>query len=78
MTASTWTITQAKAAFGDVVDKAQKDGPQTITKNGRAVVIVVPADTWERRASRRGNLAEFFAASPLRGSGLKVARMTSR
>ena len=24
---------------------------------------------------RRGNLAEFFAASPLRGSGLKVERV---
>jgi hypothetical protein len=35
---------------------------------------VVAAEEWERKTKRRGNLAEFFAASPLRGSRLKIKR----
>ncbi|MGH2353843.1 MAG: prevent-host-death protein [Chloroflexota bacterium] len=50
------------------------DGPQTITRNSRKAVIVVAADEWERKIRRAGNLAEFFAASPLRGSGLEIER----
>ena len=30
---------------------------------------------WQRKTQRVGNLAEFFAASPLRGSGLKIHRL---
>jgi hypothetical protein len=32
------------------------------------------AEPEERKAKRKGTLADFFAASPLRGSGLKVDR----
>jgi len=35
---------------------------------------VVGAGEWERKTKRVGNLAEFFAASPLRGSGIKLRR----
>ena len=78
MNDETWTVAEAKAKFSEVVDKARTDGPQTITKNGRAAVVVVSAEEWERKAKRPGNLAEFFAESPLRGSGLKVRRAKDR
>ena len=75
MSEGTWTVAEAKAKFSEIVDKAQKKGPQTITKNGRTAVVVVSADEWERKTRRPGNLAEFLAESPLRSSGLKVSRM---
>lgn len=78
MNDETWTVAEAKAKFSEVVDKARTDGPQTITKNGRAAVVVVSAEEWERKAKRPGNLAEFFAELPLRGSGLKVRRAKDR
>ena len=74
MNASTWTLAEAKAKFSEVVEQAQKRGPQTITKNGRTAVVIVSAEEWERKTHRLGSLADFFAASPLRGSGLKVRR----
>jgi prevent-host-death family protein len=74
MNAGTWTIAEAKAKFSEVVEKARAIGPQTITKNGRAAVVVVSVEEWERKTRRLGNLAEFFAASPLRGSGLRASR----
>ena len=39
--------------------------------------IVVSAEDGARRTQRVGTLAEFLAASPLRGSGLKVRRPKS-
>jgi len=41
-------------------------------------VVVVAAEEWERKTRRTGNLAEFFAASPLRQSGLKIKRSKDR
>jgi prevent-host-death family protein len=70
----TWTVAEAKAKFSEVIDRAQSSGPQAVTKNGRKAVIVVAAEEWDRKTKRAGNLAEFFAASPLSGSGLKVRR----
>ncbi|MGH7069140.1 MAG: type II toxin-antitoxin system Phd/YefM family antitoxin [Acetobacteraceae bacterium] len=69
-----WTVAAAKAKFSEVIDKARSIGPQAITKRGRTAVIVVSAEEWERKTHRPGNLAEFFAGSPLRGSGLKATR----
>lgn len=78
MHADTWTTAEAKAKFSELIELAQKRGPQTITRNGRTAVVVVAAEEWERKSKRVGNLAEFFAASPLRGSGLDVRRIKSR
>ncbi|GEP55182.1 type II toxin-antitoxin system Phd/YefM family antitoxin [Reyranella soli] len=74
MTAATWTVAEAKARLSEVIERARSGGPQTITKNGRTAVVVVDAEEWERKARRSGNLAEFFAVSPLRKSGLKIKR----
>lgn len=69
-----WTVTEAKAKFSAVLDQARERGPQTITRNGRTAAVVVSAEEWERKARRTGNLAEFFAESPLRDSGLAAPR----
>lgn len=72
--AEAWTVAGAKARFSEVIDRALADGPQTITRNGRKAVVVVSAEEWERKTRRQGNLSEFFAASPLRGSGIEIER----
>ena len=74
MGTDTWTVAEAKAKFSEVIDRAQSNGPQIVTRSGRKSVVVVSAEEWERKAKRVGNLAEFFASSPLRGSGLRVKR----
>jgi prevent-host-death family protein len=74
----TWTVAAAKAKFSEVIEQARTHGPQVVTRHGRAAAVVVAAEEWERKTKRTGTLAEFFAASPLRGSGLKVARRKDR
>jgi prevent-host-death family protein len=73
---SSWSIAEAKAKLSALVEQT-KDGPQTVTKNGRPVAVVVSAEEWERQTARKGSLAEFFAASPLVGSGIVIERVRS-
>ncbi len=75
METDVWTVAEAKAKFSELIDRARSDGPQTITRKGRTAVVVVAAEEWERKTKRTGNLAEFFAASPLRRSKLKLERL---
>ncbi len=74
MGAPTWTVAEAKAKFSEIIERAMSEGPQTITRKGRTAAIVVGAEEWRRKTQRAGNLAEFFAGSPLRSSGLKLRR----
>ena len=78
MSADTWTVAEAKAKFSEVIERARSGGPQTITRNGRTAAVVVAAEEWERKVRRSGSLADFFAASPLRGSGLRPKRLKDR
>jgi prevent-host-death family protein len=78
MSTQVWTVAEAKAKFSEIIERAMSEGPQTITRKGRTAAVVVGAEEWERKTKRLGNLAEFFAASPLRGSGLKINRMKQR
>lgn len=75
MATGIWTVAEAKAKFSEVIDKAKTVGPQTVTKHGQTAVVVVSAEEWERKTRRKGNLASFFADSPLRGSGLDLSRV---
>jgi prevent-host-death family protein len=75
MMPSTWTVADAKEKLSEVIHLAQSRGPQTITRNGRTAAVVVGAEEWERKTKRVGNLAEFFASSPLRGSRLNAKRL---
>ena len=72
--AKVWSVAEAKARLSEVIDRALKQGPQAITRNGRLAVVVVSAEEWSRKTRRKGTLAEFFAASPLPGAELEIER----
>jgi prevent-host-death family protein len=76
--ADIWTVAEAKARFSEVIDRAVTKGPQTVTRHGRTTAVVVAAEEWERKTKRIGNLAEFLASSPLRGSRLRIERRRDR
>lgn len=78
MSTHTWTVAEAKAKFSELIEKANKEGPQKITKRGRTAAVLVAAGQWERRTRRKGNLADFLLSSPLRRSGLKLKRLPMR
>jgi prevent-host-death family protein len=72
-----WQLQEAKAHFSEVFRLARERGPQRVTKHGREAVVILPAEEYARLArpeTRKGSLSEFFAASPLRGSGIDLDR----
>ena len=78
MDTDVWTVAQAKAKLSKLIENARTNGPQTITRNGRRAAVVVDAAEWERKTQHSGSLADFFNASPLGGSGLKLRRSRDR
>lgn len=69
-----WSVADAKARLSELLDQTVSDGPQTITRRGHEIAVVVSVEEWRRKSKRSGSLAEFFAESPLRGSELDVER----
>lgn len=73
-----WQLQQAKNRFSEVVDRAIKEGPQTVTKHGKDAVVILSVDEFQRASAasekQRQSLAEFLLQSPLRGSGLRIRR----
>jgi antitoxin Phd len=74
--AKEWQLQEAKARLSEVIDESIRQGPQTVTRHGRPVAMVVGADDF-RRLSRTGrDFKAFLRAAPLRG--LKLARSRDR
>ncbi|MBL8239954.1 MAG: type II toxin-antitoxin system Phd/YefM family antitoxin [Bryobacterales bacterium] len=48
---ATWQLQDAKARFSEVVDKAEKEGAQVITRRGVETVAIVPIEEWKRLTS---------------------------
>ena len=69
-----WTVADAKARLSELIATARREGPQTITRNGRPTVVLVPVEEWERKTTRSGSLAEFLLKSPLRSADLDLER----
>jgi prevent-host-death family protein len=72
--ADTWTLANAKARLSEVIERAQT-GPQVITRHGKPNAVIVSAEEWARKTARKGTLAEFLLASPLRGADLDLERV---
>jgi prevent-host-death family protein len=73
----TWTVADAKARFSEVIDRAQT-GPQIITRNGKPRAVIVSQTEWEQKTLRKGTLAEFLLASPLRGADIDMERQRDK
>ena len=78
MSANIWKLQDAKARFSEVVRKARKGEPQTVTVHGEPAVVVTAAKAAKR--SRRPEIlttAEFIERSKkYRGLGLKIPPRT--
>ncbi|MET0939816.1 MAG: type II toxin-antitoxin system Phd/YefM family antitoxin [Mesorhizobium sp.] len=64
---STWSVQDAKNHFSAVVEAARNE-PQTVTKHGRAAVVIVDAVQFERlqrlEQAEAPSLAEMLLAMP--------------
>ena len=68
----TWPLQDAKNQFSQVVELAQTDGPQTVTRHGEPVAVIVAVDEFKKMTRPKESVVEFFA--PLKGSGIRLER----
>lgn len=58
-----WAVQDAKARFSELLDTCLREGPQTVTKRGEEVAVLVPSDDWQRlRQAARPSLKELLLA----------------
>ena len=69
-----WQLQDAKNRFSEVVDKACREGPQTVTRRGRATVVVVSVTDYRRLRKGASGLVNFLRRSPLKGVELDLKR----
>ncbi len=69
---SPWTLTEAKAKFSSLVDRALKGEPQRVVRNGREEVVVLDAATYKTITRPKHSLVKLFSA--LRGVELDFDR----
>ncbi len=73
-----WQTQQAKARFSELVERALKEGPQTITRLGKPVAVLVSADEYRRLRTRGKSFKAHLAAAPLEGVEIRRSRERAR
>lgn len=71
---TTWQLQEAKNRFSEVVDEALAHGPQTVTRHGREVVVILSMEEYRRIKQPQKNLFQFMQDSPLYGVELDLTR----
>lgn len=71
---STWQLQVAKARFSEVIKKALKEGPQSITVRGEQTAVVISSEEYQRMKHPQGSFVEFMRDSPLYGLELDLTR----
>ena len=67
-----WQLQEAKSKFSHVVNCAEQDGPQIITRHGKKVAVLVAYDEFEEQKQDKPSLLEALLNSPLAGSGIEI------
>lgn len=73
-----WQLQEAKNRFSELVDRAIEEGPQTVSRSGKNVVVVLSIAEYARDEKKTTSLVDFFRVSPLRGVALDIRRSRER
>jgi prevent-host-death family protein len=62
-----WQLQEAKQRFSELVRRAEREGPQVVTRHGEEVVVVVPVEEYRRMSEGDGekmSFKEFLMSAP--------------
>lgn len=69
-----WQLQEAKNRFSEVVDEALTHGPQTVTRHGREVAVIMSAEEFRRLKQPKGSLLKCLQVPPEYAVDLDVVR----
>lgn len=58
-----WNVADAKNRLSEVLDRARRDGPQTIKRRGDAFVLL-PADQYEQLTGKKPSFTDWLLDGP--------------
>ena len=73
-----WQIQEAKARFSEMVERTIKEGPQTVTRHGKPVAVLVPVAEYQRLRTGGKSFKALLASAPLKGIEIRRSRDTAR
>lgn len=73
-----WQLQEAKAKFSELVQKTLDEGPQTVTRHGKDVVVVMSAEEYRKLAARRASLLKVLTSGPEEDLELPPREMQER
>jgi prevent-host-death family protein len=59
-----WQLQEAKQKFSELVRRTVEEGPQTVTRHGEEVVVVIPAEEYRRLINDKPDFKEFLMNGP--------------
>jgi prevent-host-death family protein len=59
-----WQVQEAKQRFSEVLRAVQSEGPQTITRHGKEIAVVVDIDEYRRLAGPKPDFKAFLMGPP--------------
>jgi prevent-host-death family protein len=59
-----WQVQEAKQKFSELVQRAIEEGPQTVTRHGKEVVVVISAAEFHRLSDHKPDFKEFLLSGP--------------
>ena len=75
-----WKVQEAKTRFSEVLERAQHEGPQTITRHGKPRAVVLSAAEYEALRQREGkpkrDFVDFLLNSGPIFEGMDIERST--
>ena len=74
--ANRWPVQDARARFGELIERAQSEGPQVVTRRGEDAVVVVSAKEWQAAQGQasRPTLKELLLSDEARTDDLVPMR----
>lgn len=59
-----WQVQEAKQRFSEVIRAVETSGPQTITRHGEEVAVVIDIEEYRRLVSERHDFADHLMSFP--------------
>lgn len=59
-----WQLKAAKECFSELVERAQTEGPQVVTRHGKDAVVVMSVEEYRHLAGDDPRLVEFIRSAP--------------
>lgn len=74
-----WQVQEAKARLSEVIERAQSEGPQTITRHGAARAVLLSVEDYEALLARQPDFKAYLLGGPkLNDFGIERDRDTGR